>query len=293
MKTNLRSFQKYVPADLVRTLLLSKQEASLGGELRTLTIFFSDIASFTNFSEQLSPHELVKHLGEYLGAMSEVVAAAGGTVDKYIGDAIMALWGAPAQLPGHALAACTAAVRSQKILLELRARWANEGKPPFQARIGINTGEVVVGNIGSANRLNYTVIGDEVNLASRLEGLNKYYGTQILISGATYEEAKAGIVARPLDRVSVKGKHTAVLVYELLGLKGETSPEKEEMAEQFAQALHAYHRQEWTEALRGFEALLEVWPEDAPAREMKRRCNAYREQAPGAAWDGIHHMEGK
>jgi adenylate cyclase len=141
--------------------------------------------------------------------------------------------------------------------------------------------------------LNYTAIGDAVNLASRLEGLNKYYGTQTLISEATYEEAKAGIVARPLDWVSVKGKNTAVLVYELLGLKGETPPGQEEMAEKFARALHAYRRQEWTEALRGFEALLGLWPEDAPAREMKRRCEAYREQAPGPGWDGVHHMESK
>jgi adenylate cyclase len=293
MKTSLRSFRKYVPADLVAMLMASGKEAVLGGERRPLTIYFSDVANFTTISESMDPEELVDHLGEYLQVLSDQILMTGGTVDKYIGDAIMALWGAPVEMPDHALAACTAAVRNQKILLELRERWTSEGKPPFHARIGINTGEVVVGNIGSAKRLNYTVIGDAVNLASRLEGLNKYYGTQILISEATYEEAKAGIVARPLDWVSVKGKNTAVLVYELLGLKGETSPEQEEMAEKFAQALHAYHRQEWTEALLGFEALLERWPEDAPAREMKRRCEAYREQAPGASWDGVHHVESK
>jgi adenylate cyclase len=293
MKTSLRSFRKYVPADLVALLMASGREAALGGERRPLTVYFSDIAGFTRISESMGPEELVDHLGEYLQLMSDQVLAAGGTVDKYIGDAIMALWGAPAEMPGHALAACTAAVRSQRMLLELRERWAREGKPPLQARIGINTGEVVVGNIGSATRLNYTAIGDEVNLASRLEGLNKHYGTQILLSEATYEGAKAGIVARPLDRVLVQGKDTAVLVYELLGLKGETPPEREEMADHFAQALHAYHRQEWAEALRGFEALLERWPEDAPAREMKRRCEAYRKQAPGADWDGAQHMESK
>jgi adenylate cyclase len=241
----------------------------------------------------MDPEKLVDHLGEYLQVLSDQILTTGGTVDKYVGDAIMAFWGAPVEMPNHALAACTAAVRNQKVLLELRERWTREGKPPFHARIGINTGEVVVGNVGTAKRLNYTVIGDEVNLASRLEGSNKYYGTQILISEATYEEAKTGIVARPLDWVAVKGKSTAVLVYELLGLKGETSTEQEEMVEKFAQALHAYHRQEWTEALRGFEALLERWPEDAPAREMKRRCEAFREQAPGADWDGVHHLESK
>jgi adenylate cyclase len=241
----------------------------------------------------MEAEQLVEHLGEYLQVLSDHIQTAGGTVDKYIGDAIMALWGAPRPLPEHALAACTAALRSQKTLRDLRPRWTSEGKPSFEARIGINTGEAVVGNIGSANRMNYTVIGDQVNLASRLEGLNKYYGTQILISDATYAAAQAGIVARPLDRVSVKGKRTAVLVYELLGLKGETAPAQEELAAQFAAALQAYHRQEWLAALRGFEALLERWPEDAPAQEMKRRCTLYRAQPPGADWDGIHHMEGK
>jgi len=293
MKTSLRSFRKYVPADLVALLMASGQEAALGGERRPLTIYFSDIANFTAISESMDPEKLVDHLGEYLQVLSDQILATGGTVDKYIGDAIMALWGAPVEMPDHALAACTAAVRNQKILLERRERWTREGKPPFQARIGINTGEVVVGNIGSAKRFNYTVIGDEVNLASRLEGLNKYYGTQILISEATYEAAKAGIVARPLDWVSVKGKNTAVLVYELLGLKGETPPEQEELAAKFAQALDAYQRQEWTEALGGFAALLERWPEDAPARDMKCRCEAYREQAPAAGWDGVHRMESK
>jgi adenylate cyclase len=293
MKTSLRSFRKYVPGDLVAMLMASGQEAALGGERRPLTIYFSDIAGFTTISESMDPEKLVDHLGEYLQVLSDQILTTGGTVDKYIGDAIMAFWGAPVELPTHALAACVAAVRNQEILPELRERWTKEGKPPFHARIGINTGEVVVGNIGSAKRLNYTAIGDAVNLASRLEGLNKYYGTQTLISEATYEEAKAGIVARPLDWVSVKGKNTAVLVYELLGLKGETPPGQEEMAEKFARALHAYRRQEWTEALRGFEALLGLWPEDAPAREMKRRCEAYREQAPGPGWDGVHHMESK
>jgi adenylate cyclase len=241
----------------------------------------------------MAPEKLVEHLGEYLQVLSEQILKMGGTVDKYIGDAIMALWGAPVEIPDHALAACTAALNNQKTLAELRERWKSEGKPPFQARIGINTGEVVVGNIGSAKRMNYTVIGDEVNLASRLEGLNKYYGTQILISGATYEAAKASIVARPLDWVSVKGKNAAVLVYELLGLKGETPAEKEEMAENFARALHAYRRQEWSEALRGFEKLLEQWPADVSAREMKCRCELYRVQAPGADWDGVHRMTEK
>src|SRR5262249_26375049 len=157
-----------------------------GGEHRRLTIYFSDIADFTSISESMPPEALVAHLGEYLQAMSEQVLAAGGTVDKYIGDAVMAFWGAPLENAEHDRGAGTAAVRNQQPLRKLRERWQAEGKPPFRARIGIHTGEVIVGNIGSAARLNYTVIGDAVNLASRLEGLNKYYDTSILISESTF-----------------------------------------------------------------------------------------------------------
>ncbi len=293
MKTSLRSFRKYVPADLVAMLLRSGQEAELGGERRRLTIYFSDIAGFTSISEEMEPEKLVEHLGEYLQILSEQVLASGGTVDKYIGDAIMAFWGAPQEMAGHALAACTAAVRNQQVLACLREKWRAEGKPLFFSRIGINTGDVVVGNIGSARRLNYTVIGDAVNLASRLEGLNKFYGTAVVISETTYEEARDGIVARPLDWVGVKGKAHGVLVYELLGLKGETEPALVELATLFGSALQAYRRQAWDEAIRGFERVLGLRPDDVPAKEMLERCRHYRESPPGADWDGVHHMESK
>jgi adenylate cyclase len=221
MKTGLRSFQKYVPADLVRFVLAAGQEARLSAETRRATIFFCDIVDFTAIAERMTPVELVQHLGEYMQALSAEVVAACGTVDKYIGDAIMAFWGAPATDPDHAALACRAAVGCQQRLEKLRAQWREAGKPLFEARIGIHTGEVVVGNIGSEARLNYTVIGDAVNLASRLEGLNKHYGTRILITESTFREAQDEIIARPVDYVSVKGKTERVLVYELLGLKDE------------------------------------------------------------------------
>ena len=162
-----------------------------------MTISFCDLADFTTLSEQLSPEELVRHLGDYFGPLSAEILATGGTVDKYIGDAIMAFWGAPAPTPDHAIAACTAALRNQATLAVLRRRWAAEGKPELHARIGIHTGEVIVGNIGSPARLNYTVMGDPVNVASRLEGLGKHYGTGILIGEPTYLDARSAIIARP------------------------------------------------------------------------------------------------
>jgi adenylate cyclase len=293
MKASLRSFRKYIPADVVSKLLLSGQEAELGGERRRLTIYFSDIAGFTTIAETMEPETLVDHLGEYLAALSNQILATGGTVDKYIGDAIMAFWGAPQERDDHAVAACVAAVRNQQILARLRDKWAAEGKPLFHARIGINTGEVLVGNIGSTARINYTVIGDAVNLASRLEGLSKYYGTHTLITEMTFEEAKQAVVARPLDWVSVKGKANGVLVYELLGLKGETAPELEELAARFGEALGKYRGQDWAGAASLFETLLVRWPDDTPSREILERCKRYQEQPPGADWDGVHHMESK
>src|SRR4051812_14270954 len=292
-KTSLRSFQKYVPAGLVRLLLSSGQEAKLGGENKVVTIYFCDLADFTAVSEKLTPQELVQHLSAYFGTFSAQILATGGTVDKYVGDAIMAFWGAPIPNPTHPLAACTTALRNQQSLKELRGRWQAEGKPLLFARIGIHMGEVVVGNIGSPARLNYTVMGDAVNLASRLEGLNKYYGTEILISESVYQEIQAAVVARPLDYVSVKGKTRAVLIFELLGLKGETEKAIEDLSELSVQALARYHEQRWAEAIQLFEQVLQLRPEDALARAMIVRCRTYQAKPPPPGWDGVHRMDTK
>jgi adenylate cyclase len=293
MKTSLRSFRKYVPADLVQALMASGTEAEPGGENKILTVFFCDVANFTTISEGMTPRALVAHLGEYLEALSAEIVAAGGTVDKYVGDGIMAFWGAPAENPRHATDACVAAVRCQQRLCKLRDRWTAEGKPPFHVRIGLNTGEVVVGNVGSSARLNYTVIGDPVNVASRLEGLNKEYGTRILLSESTYREASSAIVARPLDLVSVKGKTEPVLVYELLGLRGEVEVETEALAELFTAALACYGERAWADAIGLLEQTLPLRPRDEPALRLIERCRALREQPPCPEWDGVRRMERK
>jgi len=293
MKAGLRSFQKYVPADLVRALMEAGLEANRGGENRTLTIYFSDIADFTSIAEDLTPARLVEHLGEYLQAQSDGILATQGTVDKYIGDSIMAFWGAPRANPQHALSACLAAWHNQHSLQGMRGRWQSEGKPLFYTRIGVHTGEVVVGNIGSDTRLNYTVIGDAVNLASRLEGLNKYYGTQILISESTYAEVKDAVLARPVDWVSVKGRSAALLVYELLGIRAEPDKTIDELIHLSSQALAAYRRQDWETALQLFEKVQKLRAGDYLSQLMMARCQGYRGQVFGEQWDGVHRMDRK
>jgi adenylate cyclase len=293
MKTNLRSFGKYVPTDLVRELLASGSEARLGGESRVLTVFFCDLANFTAFSESRTPQQVVEQLGEYFRALTEEVAATGGTVDKFIGDAVMAFWGAPLEKPDHAAAACRCALACQRRLAELRASWKEQGKPLLFARIGLNTGPVVVGNIGSASRFNYTVIGDAVNLASRLEGLNKFYGTGVCLSEETFREAGGAVLTRPVDWVSVKGKTEPILVYELLGLAADATAEARQLADLSGRGLELYRRREWSAAAAAFEEILRARPGDGPATEMLRRCHEFQREPPGPDWDGTHRMESK
>jgi adenylate cyclase len=293
MKVGLRSFRKYVPAELVRTLLASGEEAKIGGHRATLTIYFSDIAGFTGIAEKMSPEQLADHLGEYLDAVSAEIAAQGGTVDKYIGDAVMAFWGAPAENADHALAAVRAALRHQAAVEALRRRWRAEGKPEFHARIGVHSGEVVVGNLGSASRLNYTVLGDAVNFASRLEGLNKHYGTSILLSDATLATLGDRVVTRPIDRVAVKGKSRGVGIHELLGLRGEVDDATVRWARTCAGAVDAYFARRFTDAVAGFAAALALRPGDLAAERLKARAAAYEAAPPDADWDGVYAMDSK
>ena len=273
MANGLRSFRRYLPADLVRTLMDQGVVAELGGERRTLSVLFMDLEGFTSMTERLG-HRMVPLLGEYLGAMSEQLMAQRGTIDKFIGDAIMAFWGAPLRNEEHATDACRAALNCQQRFVQLQAAWAARGLPRLNMRIGLNTGRMVVGNIGSEDRLNYTVIGDSVNLASRLEGLNNSYGTMILISQNTYELAKYDIVARKLDTVAVRGKEEAVAVYELLAMReeaGDAAPGFEWVTV-FDKAMAAYNAGRWHEAAQHFNAVIQLRGEDAPSSLFMDRC---------------------
>ena len=255
MRTGLKSFQKYVPSDLVSELISMGKEAKIDGEKKTLSVLFTDIEGFTSITERNKPEELVKDLAQYLGLMGGVVMQEKGVIDKYIGDAIMAFWGAPKDVEKHAFHACNTAIICKRKEKELMIKWKELGKDLFHSRIGINTGEVIVGNMGSDKRLSYTVLGDSVNLAARLESINKQYGTYILISEDTYQEVKDLFVTRFLDKVAVKGKTLGVSIYELI--EEEQNIPKEELAFicAFEDAIKLYQDRKWIQAKEAFEEL--------------------------------------
>ncbi|HEY5894297.1 MAG TPA: adenylate/guanylate cyclase domain-containing protein [Chthoniobacterales bacterium] len=291
MKTNLRSFSKYVPSDLVRDLVSSGREAELGGRLSEVSIYFSDIEDFTPTAEKLAPDVLVDHLGEYLGAMSAGIARHGGTLDKFMGDAVMAFWNAPRPNPEHALDACRAALANLRALTRLQVEWAARGTPLFHTRFGLHTGDVVVGNIGSNERMNYTIIGDAVNMTSRLQSLNKIYGTRILVSGQLFAKVAGFVVVRPVERVSPKGLSAGELIYELAGLRGDVSPEIEERCERTAEAHELYVRREFSAAAAIYRDLL-ASGDVTVSKVMLQRCEAHEHLVPPDEWDGTWNIDG-
>jgi adenylate cyclase len=294
MKVGLSAFGKYVPSALVKQLVRQGQAARIGGQREELTLFFSDIAGFTPISEALAPEDLMVHLSRYLDEMTQVISAHQGTVDKFIGDAVMAFWGAPTPHPDHAYLACLAALHCQKHVRELNAKWEAEGKPIFLTRIGIHTGDVVVGNVGSTERMNYSVFGDAVNLASRLEGAGKVYGTSIIVGQDTYDRVADRLVFRPLDRVAVLGRKQGIMIYELIGEAGGELPDGcADLCDGFTRGLDAYFSGDWEEALRVFIELGETFPDDAPTALFINRCHSLLEHAPDSNWTGITQLEGK
>ncbi len=293
-KNSLKSFNKYVPSGLVRYLMTQGIEAELGGEKKNLTVFFSDLADFTAISEQLSPEKLVKYLGIYLEETSNIIQSYQGTVDKYIGDAIMAFWGAPNSVENHALSACKAALAYQELLDKIMREWKQMGrKNIFRARIGINTGEVIVGNIGSPTRLNYTVIGDSVNLASRLESINKLYGTRIIISESTNSLVQSELKSRILDYVAVKGKTRGVAVYELVGSENKIEDSQKYLIDTYSKAMDLYKKRDWENAVKLFKDCLETNPHDKASQVIIQKCREYQKTPPPENWDGVSVLKNK
>ena len=286
-------FSRYMSDLLIQDLLKNPDKLRLGGEKRVLTVFFSDLAGFTSLSEKLSPEEVVALLNRYLTAMTDIILRSGGLIDKYEGDAIMAFWGAPVLQEDHAIRACLAALDNQARLGELRQEFLQAGLPPIHARIGINTGEMIIGNMGSSQRFDFTVIGDSVNLASRLEGAGKEYGVRILISEDTYAQAADRIEVRELDLLRVKGKDKPVRIYELLARRGQLPETLQKGRELFLCGLNLYRNQKWEGAKSHFQGALDLLPDDGPSKTFIRRCEQFQESSPEKGWDGVFQLKTK
>lgn len=289
----VKAFAQYIPKKVVNELLAKPDQLKLGGEERFMSVMFLDVAGFTTISEKLSPTELTGLLNEFLTAMTEVIFSFDGIIDKYEGDAIMAEFGAPLKDEKHAEKSCFAALKMQKRLEKLRLKWKAENKPELNARIGINSGKMVLGNMGSEIIFDYTVMGDSVNLSSRLEGTNKVYGTKIMLGEATNEIVKDKFFTRKLDRVRVKGKNKPVEIFELVSSKEESlSQETKAFVENYENALKFYFGQKFDEAILGFTKCLK-FREDLASELMILTCKELQKKPPPKDWDGSRELISK
>ncbi len=292
-KKKVRSaFSQYMHPALIAQMLNSPEGIRLGGEEKELTALFSDIRGFTTLSESLTPAQLVELLNEYLTEMTEVIFKNWGTLDKYIGDAIMAFWGAPYPQADHALRACRTGLDMIAALQRLQEGWQSRGVPRIDIGVGINSGPMLVGNMGSKRRKNFTIMGDSVNLASRLEGINRQFGTHIVISEGTFHQVKDHVVARELDLIQVKGKTHPVKVYELLALAADAQVHND-LVTRFEKGLAAYRSGEWLPAIEIFQELLVDYPQDGPGQVFIERCLNLLARPPEGPWDGVFVMKTK
>jgi class 3 adenylate cyclase len=274
LRTSLKSFSSFVPLDVVRQLIKSGIPLTLGVEPRFLTVFFSDLENFSSHSETLAPDDLLVQISTYLEEVSSAISEEGGTVDKFIGDGVMAFWNAPVQRPDHVLRGCAAALRAARRMERVNDGWQAEGRPRIHIRIGLNCANVLVGNVGSSTRLSYTALGDGVNVAARLEGINKLFGTTICISDSIYDQVKADILARPMKRVQVKGRKTEFMIYELLALRASDDPElrlrdrDEQLSVVTWHASQKFEAGDFAAAERAYRDILKEFPEDPLAKVM-------------------------
>jgi adenylate cyclase len=287
-------FSTYVNPSVVEELLANPDKLKLGGERRELTALFSDIEGFTGISERMESQQLVSLLNEYLSEMTALVMKNDGTLDKFEGDAVVAFWGAPIPQDDHALRACLCALQMQTTLVSIRKRWKEQGRPEINVRIGINTGEMVVGNMGSPEKFDYTIIGDSVNLASRLEGANKQYKSGILVSEHTYDLVRDAIVGRELDLITVQGRSAPLRVFELFEEKnaGGQIP-FEEFLDVYHAGVRLYRDRQWKSAIEKFSEALRLKPGDYPSQLYIDRSTHYKKSPPPAAWDGVFGMKSK
>jgi class 3 adenylate cyclase/ABC-type nitrate/sulfonate/bicarbonate transport system substrate-binding protein len=282
LRTSLKSFSSFVPLDIVRQLIKSGIPLTSGVEPRFITVFFSDLENFSSHSETLAPADLLVQISTYLEQVSGAIAEEGGTVDKFIGDGVMAFWNAPVLCPDHILRGCAGALRAARRMERVNDTWEAEGRPRIRIRIGLNCAPVLVGNVGSSTRLSYTALGDGVNVAARLEGINKLFGTTICISDSIYEQLRTEILVRPLKRVQVKGRKTEFMIYELLAIRTSDDPElrvrhrDEQLSTMTWQASHQLEASDFAGAERGYRAILDNFPGDLVAKAMLEECEKRR-----------------
>jgi len=287
------AFSTYLAPTVVNQLLESPGNLELGGEERYITAFFSDVQGFTSISEALTPNEIVELLNEFLTEMTNIIFKHEGTVDKFEGDAIIAFFGAPNVLKNHAERTCIACIKMQKRLSELREKWKEDDKPQLKMRIGLCTGNAVVGNMGSENRMDYTMMGDTVNTAARLEGVNKIYGIYTLISETTCKAAGSSIATREIDTIYVVGKNEPVTIYQLLGKAADVDNLMKQVNGHYAAGLHAYRNQDWDKAIKLFNAALKISPDDGPSKTMIDRSNKFKSDPPEKNWNGSYAVTAK
>jgi adenylate cyclase len=280
-----QAFRHYLSGEVIEKILRDPKHLQLGGEKRELTIMFTDLAGFSTFSEKLGPVELTALLNDYLSEMTDIILEEGGTLDKYEGDAIIAFWNAPLEQADHAVRACRAALRCQRRLAEQREVYRQRTGAELRMRVGLNTGEVVVGNMGSHKRFNYTILGDAANLASRLEGANKAFGTEMMVSGSTWRLVAGEFCGRQLADLRVVGRKTAVPVYELTGFAADAAPAGWDL---FADGLTRFRAGDFAGAKEVFERL----PDDPAAQRYARRCTDFCAHPP-ASWDGVWSLTEK
>ena len=288
-----RLFSQYMSEILVGELESHPEKAKLGGERQFITIFFSDLANFASLAEQHEPEKIVSLLNDYFTEMSQIILDSKGIIDKYQGDSIMAFWGAPIPLQDHAVMACLAALACQGRMATINSKLCGRGFAPLAMRIGIHSGEAIVGNMGATQRFDYTVIGDSVNLASRLEGVNKEYGTDVIISEITYQLAQDRIEARELDLIAVKGKAESVRIFQLMGEKEEISDHDRKIKLAFEKGLQLYKSRVFDQAKAWFEKTLDIDQDDKPALIYVERCSSFMKSPPSPDWDGVYRLTEK
>jgi len=289
-----KAFSTYVSNDVVQEIIADPSRLQLGGTKRHMTAIFTDVRGFSTISEQLDPEGLVTLLNRYLTHMSDVILEQKGTIDKYEGDAIIAFFGAPMPLPDHAVRACISAITMRKIEARLNKEVMEEklSPSPLLTRFGINTGSMVAGNMGTGNKMNYTIMGNAVNLAARLEGVNKQYGTWILASDDTVKETEGRILTRKLDKVRVVGINEPVRLHNLIEIMDEATPEQKKLVEVFHEALDNFEQRKWKEALRGFKETL-LMENGGPSAKYIERCEAFLKKPPAQIWDGVYNLTEK